>query len=129
MSRHTDDQPSGPVRARTDYRCAAHGCPNAGPINDRGEHARGMCYWHFMAADKPHTWAAITTRIRATPSMGNHGNVPTKPSKWVLEARKLVKPTAGPSPEFARVLEALRRRARGEPPAAAGNADADPGAW
>jgi hypothetical protein len=77
-----DALPHTPVKAkRTNYRCAANGCPNAGSIDDRGEDAdkRGRCFWHWQA---PHReWDQITTKILHTPSMRNHGKVPTEPSK------------------------------------------------
>ena len=69
---------------RTDYRCAAHGCPNAGCIDDRGEDNRGKCFFHANAPFEE--WNSITSQIRSDPSMRNHGIVPTKPSKWVEEA-------------------------------------------
>lgn len=72
------------VTPRTDYRCAAHGCPNAGVIDDRGEDNRGKCFFHASAPFED--WNRITAQIRADQSMRNHGIVPTKPSKWVLEA-------------------------------------------
>jgi hypothetical protein len=52
-----------PTKPRTDYRCAAHGCPNAGCMDDEGEHKRGRCFWHWREPD-PMNWPAITQRIR-----------------------------------------------------------------
>jgi hypothetical protein len=77
------EQSSGPARTRTFYGCAATGCPNAGSIDDRGESNPGRCFWHWQAPAAD--WPAITAKIRADRSMGNHGNVPTKPSKHVAD--------------------------------------------
>ena len=45
------------VNVRTDYRCKAHGCPNAGSIED-------FCYFHWRAREEPAKWGAITHMIR-----------------------------------------------------------------
>lgn len=47
---------------RTDYRCAAHGCPNTGTFGDEGEQKRGKCYFHWRE-EEPTKWPAITQRI------------------------------------------------------------------
>jgi len=41
---------------RTDYRCKAQGCPNAGSIEDK-------CYWHWREADAS-KWPQITKWIQ-----------------------------------------------------------------
>jgi hypothetical protein len=69
---------------RTDYRCAAHGCPNAASINGR------ECYHHHVAS--PESWHEVTRKIRADPSMRNWGDVPTEPSAAVKQMRARVKP-------------------------------------
>jgi len=45
-----------PVKVRTDYRCKAQGCPNAGSIEDK-------CYWHWREAD-PMKWPQITKWVQ-----------------------------------------------------------------
>lgn len=69
------DQQAAPMqehRARTDYRCRANGCPNAGCINDGGESSRGMCWYHFNEPDAKN-WDAVTLRIRSNfAEMRNH---------------------------------------------------------
>jgi hypothetical protein len=45
------------AQVRTDYRCKAHGCPNAGSIED-------FCYFHWREKDNPAAWGAITNHIR-----------------------------------------------------------------
>lgn len=77
-------QDAAHVEVRTDYRCAAHGCPNAASINGR------ECFHHHVAS--PDTWHEVTRRIRADPSMRNWGNVPTEPSAAVKEMRARMKP-------------------------------------
>lgn len=72
------------VEVRTDYRCAAHGCPNAAAINGR------ECFHHHVAS--PDSWHEVTRRIRADPSMRNHGNVPCEPSAAVKAMRARVRP-------------------------------------
>lgn len=78
------DQPDdggGRGGPRTDYRCRAHGCPNAGCIDDEGEKLRGRCYFHWREPD-PSKWPAITERIHADfERMRNHG-APMPPSKF-----------------------------------------------
>lgn len=84
-----DDSEDGkPFKAtpRTDYRCIAHGCPNTGSIDDRGEKNRGKCYWHWSAPSSE--WQAITEKIRRTPTMRNHGKVDMPLSKFAEEAQK-----------------------------------------
>lgn len=49
-------KPARSNEVRNDYRCKAHGCPNAGSIED-------LCYWHWAEGDSL-KWADITTRIR-----------------------------------------------------------------
>jgi len=74
------------VRAvRRDYRCAADGCPNAGAIDDRGVEHKGRCFWHWSAPRDQ--WDQITLRIRHNPAMGNHGKVPTEPSRHAQEVQ------------------------------------------
>lgn len=73
------------VKPRTDYRCAAHGCPNAGVVNDRGEQNRGRCHYHETAPVQD--WDRITREIRANESMRNWGIVPVESSAWVKAAR------------------------------------------
>lgn len=69
---------------RLDYRCAADGCPNAGAVDDRGDDHPGRCFWHWQASRRD--WASITMQILHSPSMGNHGAVPTLPSRSVQAA-------------------------------------------
>ena len=74
--------------------CLAHGCPNVGTISDHGgPGAKWLCYHHFSASSD--LWGRITAQIKADPSMGNWGFVPTRPSAWVVEARKRVKAHQG----------------------------------
>lgn len=87
------DRMGGPVRARTDYRCAAHGCPNAGVIDDRGEDNRGRCFHHANASAQD--WDRVTRQIRADESMRNHGIVPVKPSPYVLWVREQMRGPRG----------------------------------
>ena len=72
------------TRLRTDFRCVAFGCPNAGAIDDHGEGNRGKCYYHWSSS--PDQWAEVTNRIRFNKAMSNFGEVPTKQSTWVKEA-------------------------------------------
>jgi hypothetical protein len=50
---------------RTDYHCAAHGCPNAASIDDDMERGgpRGKCFFHWRA--DPKDWPAVTEWIKA----------------------------------------------------------------
>lgn len=73
-------------RIRTNYFCAANGCPNTGTIDDKGEDNPGRCFWHWQAPRKD--WDAITNRIRHDPSMLNHGDVPVTRSKHTDDARE-----------------------------------------
>lgn len=50
-------------KVRVDYRCAAHGCPNAGSMDDTGP-GTGRCYHHWRETDRS-KWDAITQAIRA----------------------------------------------------------------
>ena len=60
---------------RTDYRCAAHGCPNAASIDDDWPKHTGRCYFHWREPDSL-KWPAITQRIRENfDEMRNHGAV------------------------------------------------------
>lgn len=52
-----------PVEPRTNYRCQAWGCPNAGCINDEGEQRPGRCWQHFNEADRT-KWPAITAKVK-----------------------------------------------------------------
>ncbi|MFM8899173.1 MAG: hypothetical protein ACKOF9_04385 [Burkholderiales bacterium] len=72
---------------RTNYHCAAYGCPNAAAIDDHGEHQPGKCFHHWSASRAD--WDRITAQIRRDQSMRNHGMVPTKPSKFTLDARAM----------------------------------------
>lgn len=66
----TEKLPTETVK-RTDYRCAANGCPNAGCIDDEGEGHKGRCYFHWRESDAM-KWPAITREIRETwPRMAN----------------------------------------------------------
>ena len=47
---------------RSNYRCAANGCPNAGAIDDTGP-GTGKCYFHWREPE-PRKWDAITHKIR-----------------------------------------------------------------
>ena len=80
--RITDDQSATAPR---EYRCMAHGCTNAGGVFDHGEQLQGKCFWHFKAPISD--WQRVTQQIRATPAMGNHGNVPTETTRLVLDMR------------------------------------------
>lgn len=65
------EQPQRHVR--TDYRCRANGCPNAGCIDDGGEQNRGRCWFHWNEPE-PTRWDAVTRRIRDDfNTMRNHG--------------------------------------------------------
>lgn len=77
------------TRVRTNFRCAANGCPNAAAIDDHGEQQPGRCFYHWSASRAD--WDRITTQIRRDDSMRNHGIVPTKPSKFTLDARAVNK--------------------------------------
>lgn len=81
------------VAVRTNYHCAAHGCPNAAAINDGGEQRRGLCFHHFSAS--PESWHEVTRQIRANPAMRNHGNVPCEPSAAVKDMKSRLKPGFG----------------------------------
>lgn len=52
-----------PVEPRTNYRCAAWGCPNAGCINDEGEQRPGVCWQHFRESDRK-KWGAVTAEVK-----------------------------------------------------------------
>lgn len=52
-----------PVEPRTNYRCAAWGCPNAGCIDDQGELRPGRCWQHFNEPDRT-KWPAITAKVK-----------------------------------------------------------------
>jgi hypothetical protein len=56
QAKQEHEQSGGRPEARTDYRCKAHGCPNAGSIDD-------LCFWHYREAD-PALWPGLTHRIR-----------------------------------------------------------------
>ncbi len=81
-----NDEVGGEVRLRTNFRCAAQGCPNAASIDDRGESNPGKCFFHWSAPFEQ--WASITRQIRADESMRNHGLVPVKSAKRVQEERE-----------------------------------------
>ena len=54
------------VTVRTDYRCKAHGCPNAASMEG------DVCYWHFRS--DPLSWGSVTHSSRQDfESMRNHG--------------------------------------------------------
>lgn len=79
---HGQLQVSG-VRVRSDYRCRANGCPNAGCVDDVSEAHRGTCYWHWRELDA-RKWDAITQKIRGDfERMRNHG----QPMQRSVEAR------------------------------------------
>lgn len=88
--KRTDGEEAGPVTVRTDYHCAAHGCPNAAAINDGGEQRRGLCFHHFSAS--PESWHEVTRQIRANPAMRNWGNVPTEETAAVRDMKTRLKP-------------------------------------
>ena len=46
-----------PHVVRTDYKCKAHGCPNAATMGG------DICYWHFNEPD-PLKWGAVTAKVR-----------------------------------------------------------------
>jgi len=73
------------TRVRTNFRCAAHGCPNSAAIDDHSEQQPGKCFHHWSASRSE--WDRITNEIRRDDSMRNHGMVPVKPSKFTLDAR------------------------------------------
>jgi hypothetical protein len=52
------------VSVRTDYRCAAHGCPNAASMSDGPGRGGGSCFYHWRESDRA-KWDSITTEIRA----------------------------------------------------------------
>jgi hypothetical protein len=57
IRRETADKLRPLEQTRTDYRCKAHGCPNAGCcLGD-------LCYAHWSEPD-PTTWHTVTQRIR-----------------------------------------------------------------
>lgn len=91
--KRTDGEEAGPVLIRTNYHCAAHGCPNAAAINDGGEQRRGLCFHHFSAS--PESWHEVTRQIRANPAMRNWGNVPCEPSAAVKDMKSRLKPGFG----------------------------------
>lgn len=63
----------GEPENRTDYRCRANGCPNAGCIDDVSASNRGRCYRHWREPDT-RKWDAITMKIRDNfERMRNHG--------------------------------------------------------
>lgn len=67
-----DEAHGSGAQTRTDFRCAANGCPNTGCIDDEGESRRGTCYWHWKEPDR-RNWDAITRRIRSNfAEMRNH---------------------------------------------------------
>lgn len=51
------EESGGPPTVRTDYACKAHGCPNAGAVED-------FCYHHWKVREEPHKWQQITHTIR-----------------------------------------------------------------
>lgn len=56
-------EPTGP----RDYTCIAHGCPNAGSMDN------GTCFFHWRESDSL-KWATVTQEIREnTDRMRNHG--------------------------------------------------------
>jgi hypothetical protein len=63
------------TQVRTNYRCTAHGCPNAGTMGG------DLCYWHFVA--DPLAWGNVTNKIRSNfEDMRNHGPaVPFNPQR------------------------------------------------
>lgn len=85
LSEQIDEKLGGPVRGRTNYRCAAKGCPNAGCIDDRGEDNPGKCYWHWTTS--PNDWGAMTRRILSDDSMRNHGPNYTSPGPQAQKIR------------------------------------------
>lgn len=53
---------------RTDYRCKAHGCPNAGSMSG------DVCFYHSVAA--PENWSRVTQDIRENfDEMRNWGQI------------------------------------------------------
>jgi hypothetical protein len=52
-----EEERSSTVTVRTDYKCKAHGCPNAGCVED-------FCYAHWRDKENPPAWGAITNHIR-----------------------------------------------------------------
>ena len=75
------------VSVRTDYRCKAHGCPNAGSMEG------DLCYAHWKESD-PANWARVTTEIRANfETMRNWGEQ-RAPEKTRIENNKNADPKA-----------------------------------
>jgi hypothetical protein len=56
--------PQEPI-IRTDFRCRAEGCPNAGSMFDLGEDTdrRGRCFFHFKETDS-RSWPTVTRWIQ-----------------------------------------------------------------
>lgn len=55
-------QEEPPGFARTDYRCAAQGCPNMGGIGGRlGVNRSGTCFYHYQSDAL--AWSEVTRRI------------------------------------------------------------------
>ena len=54
--------------APTGSKCAAHGCPNAGAINE------GVCFYHHVASSSE--WPAVTHEIRSTWPLLRNFDVP-----------------------------------------------------
>lgn len=74
---------------RTNYRCAAPGCPNAASIDDEWPARPGKCFFHWKAPQSD--WARVTREIRADESKRNWGIVPTKVSRTTQEMRARLK--------------------------------------
>jgi hypothetical protein len=60
--------------ARSDYRCAAQGCPNMGGINGRfGADRSGVCFYHYQADAL--AWPEVTRRIESDDRMRDRAAV------------------------------------------------------
>lgn len=75
------------VEVRTDYRCRAHGCPNAGTME------KGVCFFHWQA--DPLKWPQVTEEIcQNFDRMRNHGTFsPERQAMYRATSRKLFKQT------------------------------------
>lgn len=84
-SRPEQDAP----QVRTNYRCAAPGCPNAASIDDEWPARPGRCFFHWKAPQSE--WARVTREIKADESKRNWGLVPTGVTKTTQEMRARLK--------------------------------------
>ena len=64
IANETIAQQTGSAMARTDYKCAANGCPNSASMSDGPGAGGGSCYYHWRESDRSN-WDGITREIRA----------------------------------------------------------------